>query len=155
MAITLAAICDAITVVIEAIPIGPRVSSYDELLEGVNQADYAEVYWEETGMIDSKSGRGQTSKGTFGSDGLIQEVHTFHVDYYCRPRSQLEEDIKAVVETADEIITVLEAESCAPFNLEGIRSFQWSLQRMTWIRGAGVDAVRYSGLRVIIKVWTF
>jgi hypothetical protein len=156
MPVTLQQMCDAIETVVATMSTSPRTASYDELLEGVQQWPYAEVYWERTGPVDSQSGQGQTHKGTFGSTApLIQEIHTFHIDYYARPRSQLEEDNEATVIAANALINELEDENCPPFNLEGVRNFQWDIRRVVFTRGEGGNAPKYAGFRCIITLRTY
>lgn len=148
MAITYMQICNAIEAYLAGTcPSLSRTQSYDELTEGMNDWPAIQVYPEACETVAADSG---TQTTTFQL-GVIQETLIFHVDYYARQRSHIYEDMKALVEGIDEIHTAMEDAGCPPFGLEGIRSFQWSWQRVVFTYAA----VDYMGARFTLRLRTF
>jgi hypothetical protein len=149
MAITYAEICDAIADYLDATcPVLRRIQSYDEMTEGMQDWPTIQVYPEALETVAADSG---TQWNTFGG-ALIQETHIIHVDFYARQRSHIGEDMAALVEGIDEICDALEpAGGCPPFELEGIKNYQWSWSRVVF----EYASVMYMGARFVIRVRTF
>jgi hypothetical protein len=147
--VTLAQICDGlVTTLGEATGITTALS-YDELHEGPAQADLPmlQVY-PETGDCDALQ---QTSATTF-QGGVAVKGFEFIVDLLARQRSQLPEDMQAVVDAVDNVMTVLEAQRVGDkFGVEGIRQFHWRWQRVVYQYAQAV----YVGARFTVTVWVF
>jgi len=150
MSITLAQICDAIESTLGAATILKRSESYDELSDGLQDLPMLQVYWEAT----TQSPPGGTDRHTFGGSGapVRQSWITIYADYYARQRAHLAEDMKSLVDGADEIQTILEAQDQKPyFNLDGIQAFSWEANRVTF----DYAGVMYIAARFIIQVRVF
>jgi len=147
MTVTYAEMCDAITTTLAAAASVERAQSYDELTEGMQDQPAFQVYPEACDPVAAGSG---THVTTFGG-GVIRETHIIHVDYYAAQRAHIGEDMATLVEGIDEIVPILEAQTCPPFGLSGIKSFQWSWSRVTWDYGN----VKYVGARFVLALNTF
>lgn len=145
--LTYAEICDAITATLAVAPSIARAMSYDELTEGMQDQPAFQVYPE---GCDPVAARSETHVTTLRG-GVIQETHTIHVDYYARQRSHIGEDMAVLVEGVDEIVPILEGETCPPFGLSGIKNFQWSWNRVVFDYGG----VMYMGARFTLRLMTF
>lgn len=145
--LTYAEMCDTIRDTLAAAPSVARAQSYDELTEGMQDQPAFQVYPEGCEPVAVGSA---THVNTFRG-GIIRETHTIHVDYYARQRSHIGEDMAAIVEGVDEIVPILEAETCPPFGLSGIKTFQWSWARVVFEYGG----VQYMGARFTIMLSTF
>lgn len=148
--ITLGAICDAIENTLSGATGITRSQSFDELGEGLPAGDLPllQVYWESLGMDPS----GETDRTTF-QGGIRMKRHTFHADVYAAQRSHLKEDMEAVVNAADAILDVLEAQDTKPyFGLAGIKA--WQLEAAT--RGVTQYAQsEYMMVRFILSIWVY
>ena len=142
-------ICDGIEALLST-AIGVRSStSFDELTEGIPSFDCprVEVYWDQS-VCDPSGG---TDRTTFNAC-VQQSVITIFADLYARQRSQMGEDMKAVVDLVDAIIPVLQAQQKPPFfGIAGIRAINWSAKRKVFIRAKG----KYVGARFTIKCRVF
>jgi len=147
MSITLAQICDAIATTLDNATTEPRRESYDELTEGVQDLPTLQVY-PESGYQSAASGTDRfTMRG-----GIRQTEFIIHADYYARQRSQIDEDMKELVNGIDAITDVLEGQDEKPyFGLTGIQAFSWRWDRVTFIYGD----VQYMGARFAITVRVF
>ena len=151
MAITLAQICDAIESTLGGATGLERSESYDELTEGAHPGDLPllQVYPND-GTTDPS---GNTDRTTFRG-GVRQTALTIHADVYARQRSHIGEDMKAVVNSMDAIINVLEAQNVKPyFGLVGIKAFAWRWERVTFIYGD--PQLPYAGVRFYLSIRTF
>lgn len=147
MAVTYQQMCDAIESYLAAATSLVRTQSYDELTEGMQDTPTIQVYPEACDPVSAGSGT-----QTFAlRGGVIQEVHTIHVDYYARQRSHIGQDMAALVGGIDEIVTLLEETGCPPFGLEGIKNFQWSWRRVVFDYGGAA----YMGARFTLTLRTF
>ena len=150
MAVTIAQICDAITTVVGTVTTVTRTQSYDQLGEGINSADtpLVQVYWQSLAMAPP----GGTDRSTFVA-GRRYKQFSFHVDVYGQQRSQLAEDMTALVDVVDDIIDALEAQKESPyFDLAGIRS--WALASAERVTFQYADAT-FVGARLILTVWVY
>lgn len=145
--LTYAEICDGIRDTLAAAPSVARAQSYDELTEGIQDQPLFQVYPESCDPVAADSA---TQATTFRSV-VIAESHTIHVDYYARQRSHIGEDMEVLVTGIDEIVPILEAQTCPPFGLDGVKSFQWSWSRVTFDYGG----VLYVGARFVLQLRTF
>jgi hypothetical protein len=149
MAITLAQICNAIESTLAAATTVARSESYDELTEGVQDFPMLQVY-PEAGNVDAV---GSTDRTTLQA-GCRQTSVTIHADYYARQRSQLDEDMKALVNGIDALTNVLEQQDTKPyFGLDGIRAFRWEWRRVTFVYGDGGQPM--VGARFVLTVRVF
>lgn len=148
MAITIAQICDAVEETLTASTEIVRSESYDELTEGINSADtpLMQVYPERGGADQM----GTSDRTTFGG-GIRVKTYTIHVDYYARQRSHIGLDMAKLVDGIDAIEEILEQQNSLPFfGLAGIKSFQWTWERVQFVyAGAAFMGARFS---LIIRV---
>ena len=147
MAITFAEMCDAVEAHLSTAASLERSQSYDELSEGMQDTPTLQVYPESSEPV-SHGGTSQTFTHQYG---VILGLHTIHADLYARQRAHLGEDMAALVETLDEIYTLIENAGCPAFGLEGIKSYQWSWRRVVFDYGG----VTYMGARFTIVLRTF
>lgn len=149
MSITLAQILDAITTTLSASSTLKRAFSFDELNEGMNDMPALEVY-PESGKQDATT---NTDRTTFKA-GVRQTEYLIYADYYARQRSHIGEDMKALVDGIDAMTTIFEAQDTKPyFGLVGIRAFQWSWARVSFVRGD--PGLPYTGARFSLVVRVF
>jgi hypothetical protein len=147
--ITLGQIIDAIEGALSAAPTLARSMSYDELTEGINDTPLLQVY-PEAGDQDPT---GNTDRTTFKA-GVRQTNLTINCDYYAQQRKHIGEDMAALVDGIDAMTDIFEAQDTKPyFNLEGIKAYHWSWQRVIFDYG---DAqIRYIGARFTITIRVF
>lgn len=142
-------VCDDIATTLGAATGIAAVDSYGELQEGVPDVPYMQVYPEE-GSTDAT---GDGDRSTFRGGVRVTET-AFNVDVYCRQRSNLDQDMKAVVDAQRAVQAKLEEQRTKPyFGNSSIKGFSW-----TWRRAAfqpeGSDRV-YAGLRFVVRVRQF
>ena len=149
MALTLSEICVGIEASLSA-AIGVQSStSFDGLTEGIAPFDCPrlEVY-PESGSCDLST---RTDRTAFNA-GVQQSLIVVHADLYARQRSQLGEDMGAVVPLVDSIIDVLQAQEKPPFfDVAGIKAFSWRWSRAVFRRAQA----RYAGARFVISLKVF
>ena len=141
MAVTVAAIIDGITTTLAAATGITSGLSYDELLEGLPGVNLPAIQvYPDSFNPDPGSG---TDRTTFQAGVQLQELIVY-VDVYARTRSQIAQDMKAVVDTLDSLITVLQAQETPPFfgvlatvptDKHPIKSFRWSWKRTVFVFG--------------------
>jgi hypothetical protein len=149
MAVTIAQICDAITAVVGSVSAVTRTQSYNELTEGINNADtpLAQVYWQDLGM----SVPGSTDRATFKA-GRRNKQMTFRVDLHASQRGHLGQNVGDAVDTFDLILTALEAQKEKPyFALAGIQAWSLTAERVTFVYAEA----SYIGFRANITIWVF
>jgi len=120
-----------------------RSQSYNELTEGIPVGDIPllQVYFESADF----------EPVTF-QNAVQQLVLLFHADVYCRQRANIAEDIGKVVDMADAVVDVLQAERHVPFfDLHGVKDMRWRADRVTFIYAK----TSYAGIRFYITVYVF
>lgn len=157
MAISIGQIVTAIATTLETATVlvsGTGVvqdANASELSEGIQDRNTLQVYPEE-GRTDTT---GNTDRTGFRGGVRVTEI-TIHCDYYARQRSHIGEDMKALLDGADSIISVLEAQNTKPyFGLDGIKAFAWTWTRILFEYGQGNNSVKYVGVRFIFKITVF
>lgn len=147
--ITLGQIIDAIEATLSVAPTLARSMSYDKLTEGINDTPLLQVY-PESGDQDPT---GNTDRTTFKA-AVRQTDFTINCDYYAQQRKHIGEDMAALVDGIDAMITIFEAQDTKPyFGLDGIKAFHSSWQRVVFDYG---DAqIRYMGARFTLTIRTF
>jgi len=125
------------------------VQNFDELSEGMNDENVLQIYPESGGPV---SGDSETHKFTLGTDPVIIEDATIHLDYYARQRSHLGEDMAQLVTGLDVIRAKIKSECtvCSIFGID-VKNFQWDWNRFV-ITYAECD---YVGVRFTLKVRIF
>lgn len=122
------------------------VQNYNELTEGMQDAPAVQVYWEEVeGALP-----GNTSRTTL-SGAIRHSKYLFHIDLYARQRSQLAEDMTAVLEWVDAIETSLQGQNRNFFGVDGVREFHYVARRKLFSAGG----VLYAGAQVDVTVHVF
>lgn len=152
-AITITAINSAIENTL-ATAVGLTYSQdYDELTEGMQDMPNLQVYWFSGPDTDPTSGSART---TFKA-GVRQKSITFHADLFARQRSNIGEDMSALLPLVDAIHDVLEAQQEQPyFGLEegAIKAIEsWDPRQVVFEYGD--QQIRYIGARFVIKVRLF
>jgi len=146
MAVTIAAICDGIATTLATGAGINTVKSYDELTEGIPGVDCPRLQVYPEGFAPNPGSR--TDRLTFQAAMQHQELIVF-VDHYARKRSQMAQDMKAVVVSLDALIDVLEAQEKKPFfAVAAIDSFDWVWKRATLVYAGE----RYAGGRFTITL---
>lgn len=148
--ITLAQICNAVESELGAATTLERSESYDELTEGVSDTPMLQVYPDSCALVSTGSG---TDKLTLGGDPPHrQQTITIIADYFAHHRANIGEDMAHLVDGVDAITLTLEAQNtCPPFGLAGIRTFQWRWDRVVFDYGGA----KYMGARFTIVLQVF
>lgn len=153
--VTIAQMCDAIDTTLGEVLVASgdliKSHSYNELEEGINDPKTLQIYWEETSPVSVGS---ETQKLTFTNTPYIDEEHVIHADFFARQRSNIGEDMNAIVIGVQAIKENLKTQNCPnPFGLEGIAHFQWSARRIIW--DYGTPELIYPGARFRLVLRTF
>ena len=162
--VTIGQICDAIESTLSAAAGINRTESYDELTEGINNADcpLLQVYWESFAMDPS----GTTDRSSFGGKGGVeatpirQKPIVIHVDLYASRRNHLAQNMEATIDATDALLDVFEQQNVKPYFglLDDAGDYAikaWSLddaRRVVFQYGSGTGQVLYSGARFILTV---
>lgn len=150
MAITKAQICDAIADTLGDAASVARTQSFDELGESIGDTPLLQVYPGTTWQQDPS---GNTDRTTFGG-GVRQTILVIHVDLYAHRRARMSEDMAALVNTSDEIETILEEQDKKPyFGLVGIQAFSWLATRVVFVYTD--QEIKYAGVRYAITIRVF
>lgn len=149
MNLTIGEICDGIETTLSA-AIGVQSSaSFEGITEGIVSFDCprVEVYWDNSTSDPS----GSTDRTTFNA--CVQQMYiVIFADLYARQRSQMSEDMKAMIDLVDAIIPVIQAQQRPPFfGVTGIKAFNWSARKALFRRAEG----RYVGARFTIRCKVF
>lgn len=146
MAVTLAALLNGVETTLSAAAGLQTSTAFDEMTEGIASLDCPrlEVY-PERGTTDPS---GTTDRTSFTAC-IQQSVIIFHADLYARQRSEMGEDMAAVVTLLDQLIPILEAQERPPFfGVDGIKAFRWRWNRAVFLRAEA----RYVGARFTIEL---
>jgi len=150
--VTLVSINNAIEVALSAAPGIVRSQSYNELTEGIHDVPLLQVYWDDLPLVDSDSTPGQTDRMTFGGENARRQYTlVYFADLYAASRKEIGEDMGRLLPIVDEFITILESQTCPPFGVEGVKSFQWSAKRVTF----EYNKVKYVGARFTLYIRLF
>jgi hypothetical protein len=123
--------------------------SYDELSEGMQDTPTLQVYWESIEEDPTTT----TERTTFQA-GVRQKDIVIHADLYARRRSQLDEDMGAMLPLVDAIIDVLEAQDTKPyFATAEAKAFSWTANRATFTYAD--PQVSYVGARFVLRFRVF
>lgn len=97
---------------------------------------------------------GNNDRRSFQAAVRLTEI-VVHVDYYARQRSNLDEDMVAVVNGMDGIIDKLEQQTTVLFGLDKakVKAFKWHWEHVTFVYGD--PEVKYAGVRFIITLTVF
>lgn len=150
--VTLVTMCNAIEATLGAAPGLERSQSYNELTEGIHDCPLLQVYWEDLPSVDSDSVPGQTDRMTFGGSNVRRQYTiTFFADLYAASLKDIGEDMGRLLPVVDEFIAILEAQTCPPFGVEGVKSFQWSAKRVVF----QYAKIKYVGARFTLHLRLF
>lgn len=142
-------VCDDIATFLGAATGITTAQSFDDLSEGVPDLPLLQVYPEE-GSTDAFTA---TDRTTFGGAKRVSET-VIVVDHYCRVRSNLDQDMHAVVDGQKNVQAKLETIKNPPFFANSsIKAFRWAWRRATFQPGG--DLATYVGLRWTITVRQF
>lgn len=141
-------VCDDIATFLGAATGIAVAQSYDEVTEAPGDFPLVQVYPDE-GETDPS---GNADRTTFrGAVRLTETV--FNADFCCRPRGNLNQDVKAQVDVQKAVQAKLESIKTKPyFGNASIQGFSWSWRRATFEPVAGQQ---YAGVRFVIRVRQF
>lgn len=124
---------------------GVKLSTgYDTLTEGINEFPLVQVIPEE-GDLAYQS---KTERTTFGAT-LRQEQTTINVDVYASQRHNLADDMKSVIDMADNVKARLELQKTTPpFGVAGVDTWRATWRRVTFVYGE--PEMKYTGIRFIL-----
>lgn len=153
--VTVAQMCDAIHSTVGAVLVASgdlvKALNYNQLEEGMADRPTLQIYPQRGGPVSGQSG---TQKLTLDSDPYILEQVTIFMDLYAARRSNLNEDMEAVVDGLDAINANLKTQQCPnPFGLTGISTFQWSWERVIFDYDSPEE--KYPGIRYTLILETF
>lgn len=146
---TVAEICDAITTTLGATTGINRSQSYDELTEDFPDLPLLQVYPE---SADTDSQALNNDRLSFRAARRITDIEII-CDIPCRQRSQLGEDMSAMVTITDAVIATLEAQTTTLFGNTDIKGFHWRWERVIFARGN--PEIAYVGVRFTLTIKTF
>lgn len=107
---------------------GVRVDTMETMTEGANDYPLVQVYPE---LIEGDISSESTNRTSF--QGQIQQVQLqVNVDVFARQRSHIAEDMVALVNISDGVVSCLQAQTKPLFGLDGLRGFRWRGERVTF-----------------------
>ena len=149
MTISITDMCTGIKEVVEDATGVQRAYDYDEMPEGVGNADTPAlvVYFE----MMTEDPTNETASSSFGSI-IRQRDWVFHVDCLASQRNHLAENNEEMTDMADAIVIALETQKQRPFfGVDGSEQFKFSAQRVVIDLGGAA----FYGIRFIITVRSF
>lgn len=122
----------------------------DDFTEGIVDSAVLQVY----PFAGDTDPAGNNDRRSFQAAVRLTEV-VVHADYYARQRSNLDEDMVAVVNGMDGIIDKLEEQTTVLFGLDKakVKAFKWHWEHVTFVYGD--PEVKYAGVRFVITVTVF
>ena len=94
-----------------------------------------------------------TDRATF-QGGIRVKDYVIFADLYARQRSDIAEDMSAVVDAIDFLEGIFEQQNTSPyFGVAGIKNFRWAWKRFTFVLGD--PNILYAGARFTINVRVF
>jgi len=152
MALTLAAITDAITDTLGAAAGMARQASEarGEIVESPPPGDMPllQVTW--AGL--ATSGVTALDRRTFQAAVRVPEL-IWHADVITRQRSYIGEDMLSVITMCDAVYDILEQQTTSLFGLAGIKQFRWDAEPVLY--DYGDPQVKYVGIRFILTLWVY
>jgi len=147
MTVSLGELCKAVKATLEAAITVGLSQDYDELTESVVDLPMLQVYPEEGGGDPSS----MTDRSTFGgSSSQKQERVVIHADYYAAERSDMAEDMAAVVAGLDAIRGVLLVLPSPLFGRNEVLSLTWEWRRALFDYGEITS--KYMGVRFTLTL---
>jgi hypothetical protein len=138
--VTIYTIVNAVKNAVDGIS-GYSATANETLTDGMNDLPMIQVY-PETGQTNAS---GNTDRASFRA-GIRRTSLIVNVDVYCRQRAHIGEDMAAIANAADAVQTKLEENlTGAPFDVAGVKTFQWSWQRVMFVYGD--PQISYAGIR--------
>ena len=129
-----------------------RSQSYDELTEGIHEYPLLQVYPSgNTGTAWNSETDRYTFRGPVGPDPAAHhsvKEYLINVDVYARQRSHINEDMKQVVDTVNEIEDILDDQAYPVFGRDDIFSTHGAWNYVMFDYGG----VLFAGARFIITV---
>lgn len=109
-------------------------------------------------LVYSESGAGnasgRTDRTTF-SGGIRTNTLAVRADLYVKERSIFGEEMALLEDLLDAIIDRIWEQNARPlFGCDGIDTFAWRWERVTFVEGDGPGAVRYTGARFTFDIKT-
>ena len=143
-------VCDSIATFLGAATGITTGQTFDALSEGVGDVPLMQVYPAE-GTTDAWT---QNDRLTFNAGRRVSET-VFNADFYCRKRSNLDQDMAAVVAVQKNVQAKLETITTKPyFANASIKAFRWSW-RVTSLQPGGASAGDYAVVRFMVTVRQF
>lgn len=149
MSITLTQIGAALDATFATVPGLTYVHQPGELREGMQDAPLLQIYPDTL----AQDPEGNADRTTFRAV-VRQTVQTWNMDLYARQRSDLGEDMAALLPLVDAIVDRLEQQDTKPyFGLVGIKAFSWTAQRVAFVYGT--PEISYAGMRFVLTLRVF
>lgn len=124
---------------------GVKLSTgYDTLTEGINEFPLVQVIPEE----GEQAHQSNTDRTTFGAKLRFEQM-VIHADVYAIQRHSLADDMKAVIDVADNVKARLDLQTTRPpFGVAGVDTWSYTWRRV--IFEYGDSQVKYMGIRFIL-----
>ncbi len=139
--LTLATMCRGIADGLVNAITGSVIQNYNEMTEAALDVPLLQVYPNSTAV------RNATGQNTLRGGVRVTDVEIY-VDVLVTERSFLAEDMEAVVDAADDIMAVLNAEKTyPPFTVVSIQALSWRMDRVQFAYGG----MNFVGLRFTLS----
>jgi hypothetical protein len=147
--VTIYDISEAIENTFTAAGVFAKVQANEALQDGMQDFVTVQIYPDEI----SGETKTRTDRQTMGAKARHTELVIF-VDVYARQRSHIGQDMKAVTQAADLVISVLQGQDATPpFGLAGLKTFHWRANRVLFEYGD--PQIKYVGLRFTLTFSIF
>lgn len=146
--ITEATVCDAIADTFRTQIPSLSVQSYNQLTDGIPELPLLQVYWWkfiEDATTDSDRA---ASKHT-----MTVSDDTYRLDLYAKTRSELREDMPAVMDMLSKMREAFYAQTTTYFGLDAIKSAKW--QGQFGLLKYGEPKISYAGARITLTIRIF
>lgn len=122
----------------------------DDFTEGIVDSAILQIY----PALGDTDPFGSNDRRSFQAAVRATQV-VVHADLYARQRSNIDEDMVAVVNGMDGIIDKLEEQTTVLFGLpkEKVKAFKWHWEHVTFVYGD--PEVKYAGVRFILTITVF
>ncbi len=123
--------------------------SYDELTANIPQTPTLQVYPDRCPQVSVGSGTDRVTFGSASKKAVIRKSYIIHADLFVAQRHYIAQDMKTLVEAAEEIDTILGTqEKCNIFGDINVSHFKWEWRRVLFSY-SGRD---YIGIKYVFDV---
>ncbi len=146
--ITEAQVCDAIAGTFRTQIPSLSVQSYNQLTDGIPEMPLLQVYWWK--FIEDAAT--ETDRAAAQHAVTISD-DTYRLDLYAKTRSELREDVPAVMEMLSKMREAVYAQQTTYFGLTAIKSMKWQGQYA--VLRYGDPLTSYAGARITLTIRIF